>query len=120
MIDEALKYQSEGKFDMVVKIMNDLHLKVNAPPESQNEIHFYQKYGSAIREAESYLLQYQKYRDPMSMVQACEIYILLLKDIEDQLVGVKTVASPHADPSQKHFPKAAHTQRQSRRHSRAL
>jgi FKBP12-rapamycin binding domain len=93
MIDEALKYQAEGKYDVVVKIMRDLHKKVNEPPESQNEIFFYQKYGMAIREAESYLLQYQRYRDPMSMVQACEVYIQLLKDIEDHMKGVETVES---------------------------
>lgn len=93
MIDEALKYQGEGKYDVVVKIMRDLHNKVNEPPESQNEIYFYQKYGVAIREAECYLLQYERYRDPMSLVQACEIYIQLLKDIEEHMKGVETVGS---------------------------
>ena len=62
MIDEALKYQAEGKYEVVVKIMMDLHRKFNQPPESQNEIYFYQKYGMLIREAESYLLQFIKIR----------------------------------------------------------
>jgi hypothetical protein len=92
MIDEALKYQAEGKYEVVVKIMMDLHRKFNQPPESQNEIYFYQKYGMLIREAESYLLQYSKYQDPLAMVQACDIYIQLLRDIEEVMKGAEIVA----------------------------
>lgn len=91
MIDEALKYQTEGKYDVVVQLMTEVHKKFNQPPESQNEIYFYQKYGYSIREAEGYLLQYKKYKDPLAMVQAYDIYIQLLKEFEELMKGVETV-----------------------------
>lgn len=93
MIDEALKYQTENKYDVVIKIMMELIRKLNAPPESQNETYFYQRYGPQIRESEAYLMHYNRYKDPLAMGQACEIYIQILKDIEDNMKGVETVSS---------------------------
>jgi FKBP12-rapamycin complex-associated protein len=95
-IDEALKYQAEGKYDIVLKIMMDLHKKSREDPESQNEVLFYQKYGFLIREAENYLNQYKKYKDPLATCQACEIYIQLLKEIEESMNGIETVVGVNA------------------------
>lgn len=91
IINEVIQFAVDGKFDMVAKIMLELHAKIRKPPGSQNEILFYQRYGSILREAELLLEQYLKYRDPNSMYQVFDIYILISTELEEKIKAIETV-----------------------------
>ena len=110
MIDEALKYQMERKYDIVLKIMMDLIRKMPSPPESQNEVFFYQRYGAQIHESECLLVHYTKYKDPMAMVQACEIYVNIVRDIQENMKGVENVSFILLDTPQERLAEAADDQ----------
>lgn len=103
-IDEAINYQSEGKYDIVVKMLMDVHAKLNNPPESQVEIVFYQKYGNMLKDAENLLQNYRRYRDPMAMYQAFDIYLQLHTILKESMKELETVALHYLDSSKKYFP----------------
>ena len=102
-IDEAINYQSEGKYDIVVKMLMDVHAKMSNPPESQVEIVFYQKYGNMLKDAENLLQHYRKYRDPMAMFQAFDIYLQLHTILKESMKELETVTCPHIDSFKKYL-----------------
>jgi hypothetical protein len=71
--------------------MMELHKKFNQPPESQNEIFFYQKFGTLIREAEGYLHLFMTYKDNLALLQANSIYGYLCHEMDESMKGVDTV-----------------------------
>ena len=92
-IDEAINFQADGNYNKVVSMFMELHVKLNEPPESQVEILFYQKYGNMLKEAENLLLHYKKYKDPMAMYQAFEIYLQLHTVLKESMKELETVES---------------------------
>lgn len=113
MINEVIQFAVDGKFDMVAKIMLDLHAKIRKPPGSQNEVLFYQRYGSILREAELILEQYLKYRDPNSMYQVFDIYIPISTALEENIKAIETVCETlDTDPLEERLSQAAEHQGQ--------
>ena len=100
-LDEALRYFMQNNFEAACQLLIPLHQQLHKPPESQNQIHFYQEFSDDLNEAESYLKLYLKIKDPIPMYNALQIYFKLLKSLENLSAGTKYIHLKNCSPKLK-------------------
>ena len=76
VIKEAnIMYYSEENTQEAIKLLLDMHERMEKPPETMNEISFYQVYGSKLSTAESWLRKYLISKNELDINQAFNIYL---------------------------------------------
>ena len=75
-----------GKYDgdLMINNLKDLHKRMEDPPETMNEINFYQGFSSDLEEAQLWTNVYQQTRNPSDMNQAWDIYFNVFKRIQSK------------------------------------
>ena len=72
--DASQFYFSNKDLQGMIALLKPLHEQLNAGPETMSEISFYQTFAAELKEAESWLLRYERSRQEIDIQQAWTIY----------------------------------------------
>ena len=73
-IEEAAKLYSSGDKKGMIKTLLEVHEKMKNPPETLNEIHFFQLYGGELNEAEYKIKTYLDPHNIIEIIDAWDLY----------------------------------------------
>jgi len=98
-IEEATRicYSSENPMG-AIKLLLEQHEKMNDPPETMNEIAFYQMYGSVLKQAESWIKKYVESKNELDLNQAWEIYYGIYKSVLDKVPEMLSLELRNVSP----------------------
>ena len=89
-IEESAKLFFQSKdIKSSIKILSELHEKMENPPKTINEIHFHQAYRSELREANKLLKDYLEYENITSLKEAWDIYHSCFKSISKDFANIE-------------------------------
>ena len=81
-IEEGAKmFFNQNDINGMIKILLQVHEKMNRPAETMNEVHFYQLFSSELAEAEMNIRSYLETHNEIELKQAWEIYHSVYKSI---------------------------------------
>ena len=87
----------------MVKYLQKLHEKAKMKPETMYELHFYQKFGSDIKEAGLYLKDFIDNNNLISLHQAWDIYLNIYYGINDSYEKFETISLEYVSSKLYHF-----------------
>jgi FKBP12-rapamycin complex-associated protein len=103
-IEESAKlYFQSNDIKGMIKILMEVHGKMDKPPETMNEIHFHQIYASDLNEAGSYLKRYIETLNEMDLKQAWDIYHTVFKSMNESFTDVKYLDLENVSPKLYNF-----------------
>ena len=81
-IEEASRiYFAKNDAESMINHLKDLHKNMEKPPETMNEINFYQGFASDLEEAQLWTHLYQQTKNQSDMNQAWDIYFYVFRRI---------------------------------------
>ena len=103
-IEESAKLFFKSKdYDMAIKILSESHKKMEAPPQTMNEIHFHQKFNSDLKEAYKLLLDFSKNNNFLSINEAWNIYQECYTLMYDEFYSIEYMDLKTISPALFHF-----------------
>jgi FKBP12-rapamycin complex-associated protein len=103
-IEESAKmYFQSNEIKGMIKILMEVHEKMDKIPETMNEIHFHQLYASDLTEAQSYLKRYIETMNEMDLKQAWDIYHSVFKSMNESFTDVKYLDLENVSPKLYNF-----------------
>ena len=98
-IEEGAKmYFNLNDINGMIKILLQVHEKMNRPAETMNEVHFYQLFASELAEAEMNLKTYIETHNELELKQAWEIYHSIYKSIGEHYNNFKVIDLENVSP----------------------
>ena len=97
-IEETSKMYYNKDYINTVKHLIKLHKKMHKKPENNYEIHFYQKYGTDIFQAENYIQEYIDNNYIESLNEAWDCYLRLYRNIADSFKKFEQISLEYISP----------------------
>jgi FKBP12-rapamycin complex-associated protein len=98
-IEESAKlYFQNNEIKGMIKILMEVHNKMDKKPETMNEVHFHQLYASDLLEAKGYVRRYLDTLNEMDLKQAWDIYHSVFKQMNDAFSDVKSLDLENVSP----------------------
>ena len=91
-LENASKMYFTKDYQGMMKYLYKLHEKEKLKPQNMYEVHFYQRYGSEINEAEYYLNDFIKNNNLTSLNQAWDIYLNIYSGINEDYENFETIS----------------------------
>lgn len=89
-IEEASRvYFAKNDAETMIGNLKDLHKRMQQPPETINEINFYQGFASDLEEALLWTQMYERTKNQSDMNQAWDIYLNVFKRIQAKYQNVQ-------------------------------
>ncbi len=102
-LENTSKMYYTKDYQGMVKYLHKLHEKAKEKPETMYELHFYQKYGSDIKEAGYYLKDFVENQNLTSLHQAWDIYLNIYTDINEKYSKFETISLEYVSSKLHHF-----------------
>ena len=98
-IEEGAKmFFNQNDINGMIKILLQVHEKMNRPAETMNEVHFYQLFSSELAEAEMNIRSYLETHNEIELKQAWEIYHSVYKSIGEHYNNFKVIDLENVSP----------------------
>ena len=91
-LENTSKMYYSKDYQGMIKYLVKLHEKAKLTHENMYEIHFYQKFGSEINEAEYYLKDYIENHNLIALNQAWDIYLNIYYEINESFSNFDTIS----------------------------
>ena len=103
-IEESAKLFFKTKdYDMAIKILSESHKKMEAPPETMNEIHFHQLFNSDLKEANKLLKDFSENNNFLSINEAWNIYQECYNLMSEEFSRIEYMDLKSISPALFHF-----------------
>ena len=91
-LENTSKMYYSKDYQGMIKYLVKLHEKAKLTHENMYEVHFYQKFGSEINEAEYYLKDYMENHNLIALNQAWDIYLNIYYEISESFRNFDTIS----------------------------
>ena len=99
-IEESAKLFFHSKdVNGMIKILLDVHKKMECEPVTMNEIHFHQMYRSELNEAKAFINDYLQNKNENDIKQAWDIYYPSFKNMNENFNTLKCLDLENVSPS---------------------